>query len=924
MPARFPLLVLLVSLSAAPLLRPAIASPPDVSALYIVRLRSAPPVASYRGGIPGYPATAVWESDPNGNATDATSDDTAAGYDGGGGAGTASVSSFAAAGAATTSGLGSWLGRRLRRPRVDVRAPGVRAFKQLLQRMQQAVLRDSGVAAGKMVYSYMHASNGFSATSTPLVSPLPHPRFPPSPPSFPPFPTLVSPLPHPRFPPSPPSFPLARPPSLPPFSYMHASNGFSATLTPAQVQRMRRHPSVASVTQARVVRPATTDSYKFLGLPGSLWADAGGPSSAGDGTVIGIVDTGIWPEHASFDDTPFFPIPQLSYPLPSPHLIPFLPFPSSPPHAPPHSHRIAYPRPGKQGYSSTLPSVHGGHVSQHHPTNPPLPLHPSTLPVPTRATAARSLLCMEATCPSTTPLTHRYPSTPPPSPSPPGLQQHAPNRMCMVHGVWCMGYGAWGMVHGAWGMGHGAWCMGHGAWGMVAAAGNNNVPIPNIGTASGMAPGARLAVYKIFWQTNGYMYATSPDIFSAVDQAVADGVDVLSLSLGGASPTDTYFDDVPFISVHAAGVFVAFAAGNEGRPSAFAATGYRTLCNFSPYYMTVGASTITRNGASISSTTAAATSTAASLETPSNTTTPTALAAATTVSTLNGARIPASISPAATAAPVVAYFSSTGPLAKPSAATPAAYPSNTILKPDIIAPGVQLYAAFPGRTVGSKGGFEALSGTSMATPHIAGIAALIIQQHPDWTPSQIMSAMMTTARTTNTGNGAIKNEYGAAASPWEIGAGHVVPAMVVNPGLTYDAGEQDFKNFLAGQNYKRAKGEFGTASLRALSAKNLNRPAISLPKVHNKASVTRTVTNVADTTSTYTVRIKKPAGVKVKVSPSSFTIAPGQRKTFTVTVVVKWASQSFKFGSLTWVDNKGHSVRSVLAVQPSSACWFGC
>ncbi|CAI5508058.1 unnamed protein product, partial [Closterium sp. Naga37s-1] len=731
-------------------------SPPDVSALYIVRLRSAPPVASYRGGFPGYPATAVWDSDPNGNATDATADDATAGSSA---AGVASASSASAAGAATTSGLGSWLGRRLRRPRVNVRAPGVRAFKQLLQRMQQAVLRDSGVAAGKMVYSYMHASNGFSAT-----------------------------------------------------------------LTPAQVQRMRRHPSVASVTQARVVRPATTDSYKFLGLPGSLWADAGGPSSAGDGTVIGIVDTGIWPEHASFDDT---------------------------------------------GYSSTLPTGWSG------------------------------------TCPTTS--------------------DFACNKKIIGGGIFSAGFENGGTtidLSGDWksprdSAGHGTWCAG-------AAAGNNNVPIPNIGAASGMAPGARLAVYKIFWQTNGYMYATSPDIFSAVDQAVADGVDVLSLSLGGASPTDTYFDDVPFISVHAAGVFVAFAAGNEGRPSAFAATGYRTLCNFSPYYMTVGASTITRNGASISSTTAAATSTAASLETPSNTTTPTALAAATTVSTLNGARIPASISPAATAAPVVAYFSSTGPLAKPSAATPAAYPSNTILKPDIIAPGVQLYAAFPGRTVGSKGGFEALSGTSMATPHIAGIAALIIQQHPDWTPSQIMSAMMTTARTTNTGNGAIKNEYGAAASPWEIGAGHVVPAMVVNPGLTYDAGEQDFKNFLAGQNYKRAKGEFGTASLRALSAKNLNRPAISLPKVHNKASVTRTVTNVADTTSTYTVRIKKPAGVKVKVSPSSFTIAPGQRKTFTVTVVVKWASQSFKFGSLTWVDNKGHSVRSVLAVQPSSACWFGC
>ncbi|CAI5999995.1 unnamed protein product [Closterium sp. NIES-64] len=275
-----------------------------------------------------------------------------------------------------------------------------------------------------------------------------------------------------------------------------------------------------------------------------------------------------------------------------------------------------------------------------------------------------------------------------------------------------------------------------------AAAGNSNVQISNIGAASGMAPGARLAIYKVFWQAGGNLYATSTDIFSAVDQAVADGVDVLSLSLGGASSTDTDFDDVPFISVNAAGVFVAFAAGNEGRQ-------LRTLLHDS------------------------------------------------------------SISPAATAAPVVAYFSSTGPLDKPSSATPAAYPSNTILKPDIIAPGVGLWSAAPDKTVGSGGWFVALSGTSMATPHIAGIAALIIQQRPDWTPSQIMSAMMTTARTTDTNNGAIQNEFGRAATPWEIGAGHVVPARVVNP-------------------------------------------------------------------------------------------------------------------SLTWVDNNGHSVRSVLAVQPSSACNFGC
>ncbi|CAI5479461.1 unnamed protein product [Closterium sp. Yama58-4] len=732
--------------------------PPDVSSLYIVRLRSAPPVASYRGGFPGFPATAVWDSDPNGSATDAAASDAAA--NGSVAVGTASVSSSsssAAAGAATTSGLG-WLGRRPRRARVNVRAPGVRAFKQLLQRMQQAVLRDSGVDAGKMLYS---------ASKVVSYPAIPCDRLPCDPHPLRLFRSLV--------------FSLT-PSRVPFFSYKHASNGFSATLTAAQVRRMRRHPSVASVTQARVLRPATTDSYKFLGLPSSLWAAAGGPSSAGDGTVIGIVDTGIWPEHGSFDDT--------------------------------------------VGYYVAMPRLDTGIWPEHgsfddmHPTDPPLPILPSAAPPP-----------------STNPPPHQgYSSTLPAgwSGTCPTTSDFACNKKIIGGGVFHKAFESgnttidltsdWHSARDS--SGHGTWCAG--------AAAGNSVPISNMGTANGMAPGARLAMYKVFWQANGYVYATSPDIFSAVDQAVADGVDVLSLSLGGASPTDTYFDDVPFISVHAAGVFVAFAAGNDGRPNSAAATGYRTLCNFSPYYMTVGASTISRDGASISPTTAAAGKTTAAataaispLETPSNTT-------ATTVSTLTGVRIPASISPAATtaAAPVIAYFSATGPLAKPSAAvTPSAYPSNIILKPDIIAPGVEIFSAAPDHTVGSGGWFVALSGTSMATPHIAGIAALIIQRRPDWTPSQIMSAMMTTARTTNTNNGAIQNEYGSAASPWEMGAGHVVPARVVDPGLTYDAGEQDFRNFLAGQNYNWAKGEFGTASLKAVAARNLNRPSISLPQI---------------------------------------------------------------------------------------------
>ncbi|GJP61010.1 hypothetical protein CLOP_g18219 [Closterium sp. NIES-67] len=84
-----------------------------------------------------------------------------------------------------------------------------------------------------------------------------------------------------------------------------------------------------------------------------------------------------------------------------------------------------------------------------------------------------------------------------------------------------------------------------------------------------------------------------------------------------------------------------------------------------------------------------------------------------------------------------------------------------------------------GTSVGDKGTDAQLSGTSMATPHLAGIAALIMQKYPSWSPAQVMSAIMTTARTTDTSGAPIQTAYGEAATPWDMGAGHVLPAKVL-------------------------------------------------------------------------------------------------------------------------------------------------
>ncbi|CAI5501704.1 unnamed protein product [Closterium sp. Naga37s-1] len=819
--------------SSAPphLLAPPIAaSTPKSSSLYIVRLRSALPLAAYRGGIASFSG---WTDD----------DDNAAGPSG-----------LRATAATVAQEEATLTGSIPRRARLSMENPQLKAYAQTLETQQIRIAADVGVTSDRIVYNLpplhfphpfpqpplltrslnpsartgcwgavdsqphsmaphiTHRTQPNPAHTVPqtllplpipraLTPPAPHsPPLLPSPPLSPPATVLTHTayrphlprsllglfIPHPFphlplnclvFPPtflcSPPPLPLSHLPR-----YMHASNGFAASLSPQQVRQLQRHPAVAAVTRSRRVTPLTTDSPTFLGMraTGSLWPANGGQASAGKGMVIGVVDTGIWPEHPSFSDA---------------------------------------------GFSSSKPAGWSGKCDT-----------TSEFKCNNKLVGARAFYK--------------------------GFK--ADNGGPDLSNDWLSPRDS-------------------------AAAGNKDVAMAG-GKASGMAPAARLAMYKVFWFSEGSLFAVSADIEAAVNQAVADGVDVLSLSLGGNDPTDTYFSHMPYLAANLAGVVVTYAAGNAGP-----FFGDRTLDNFSPFYLTVGASTIGRGGLTLK----AATSAAAALSNSSS----------------------ASATPAAIAYPSIAEFSSTGPLRDPSTDATGALPTNSILKPDIVGPGVDLYAAWPAEKVGKPGSYAQLSGTSMATPHLAGIAALIMQKYPKWSPAQVMSAIMTTAKTTDTSAAAIKNSYGEAATPWDEGAGQVFPAKVLDPGLTFDARAAAYRNFLAGQSMKQAQKEFLGANLTASAPRELNRPSISISRLRGTLTATRTVTSVLGASATYTATIKPPKGVDVTVSPSKFTIAKDGKVTFTVTFKVTKTSEDFQFGSLTWADGKGHSVRMVLAVQPT-------
>ena len=259
---------------------------------------------------------------------------------------------------------------------------------------------------------------------------------------------------------------------------------------------------------------------------------------------------------------------------------------------------------------------------------------------------------------------------------------------------------------------------------------------------------------------------------------------------------------------------------------------------------------------------------------------------------------------------VMADFSSRGP-------TPEA---RDFLKPDITAPGVNILAGgTPEKNDGSFGGyFQYLSGTSMSTPHIAGIAALLREAHPDWTPAIVKSAMMTTARQN------VINGDGTHADVFDFGAGHVNPNRAWNPGLAYDAG---FLDYLAGICGTTARDDAFSdpdatcASLESAGystdASDLNLPSIGIAELAGEQTVRRTVTNVSTKRGRYTATAKKPAGYRVKVRPQTLVLDPGQSATFEVTITNESApAGEWRFGRLVWRDAAGKfEVASKIAVR---------
>jgi len=270
-----------------------------------------------------------------------------------------------------------------------------------------------------------------------------------------------------------------------------------------------------------------------------------------------------------------------------------------------------------------------------------------------------------------------------------------------------------------------------------------------------------------------------------------------------------------------------------------------------------------------------------------------------------------SVTASAGNAPVMADFSSRGPNRADA----------NVLKPDLTAPGVDILAAsrpllsVEQRNQIANGAvapaeWESMQGTSMSSPHVAGLGALLHQLHPTWSPAAIKSALMTSAYSTlNDGQPRLQN----GLLPWAQGAGHVNPNVAADPGLVYDVSAIDYDRYLCGQNQlSLAK----CSVIGSIQPYNLNLPSLTTANVLGKFTFTRTVTNVSDRASIYTAQAAI-SGFTATVSPTTLSLNPGESKPFTVTLSRTTAAKNvYQYGSLVWSDGT-HTVRSPLTAKAS-------
>lgn len=656
-------------------------------------------------------------------------------------------------------------------------------------------------------------------------------------------------------------------------SYKRSFNGFAAKLTDQEKEKLSNMNEVVSVFPSRPLQLQTTRSWDFMGFNEKVKRNAG---VEGD-IIVGVIDSGIWPESDSFKDEGFGPPPK-----------------------------------------KWKGACEGG----------------------------KNFTCNNKVI---------------------GAQYYLTES---ARDEW-----------------------GHGTHTASTAAGNavKDVSFYGLaqGTARGGVPAARIAVYKVCSREKS---CSAHNTLGAFDDAIADGVDIITISVSFTAIRDFDEDPIAIGAFHAMekGILTSNSAGNNGPSGA-------TVSSVAPWMLTVAASSMDRRiidkvvlgdgrtlvGNSVNTFALNGTSfplihgkdvsrnctekSAGSCEQgcldsdlvkgkivlcnrytsgvseaykvgalgsiltnyiniddasfvlplPASTLNNTEYNEA--MSYMNSTRDPqANILKSEVikdlVAPIVASLSARGPnLILPD-----------IIKPDISAPGVEILAAYsPNASISipqdmRRVKYNIMTGTSMACPHATAVAAYVKTFHPDWSPAAIKSSIMTTAWPMNETNSNI------SSGEFAYGSGHINPVKAIDPGLVYEASKEDYVKLLC--------MKYEESMVRLISGDNSSCPTgsekgspvdLNYPSMGAKVAAVepftvkfhRTVKNVGLANSTYRAIMSPNAKVDIKVVPEVISFASlNEEKTFDVTVAGSGLPYELRVSaSLVWSDGT-HSVRSPIVV----------
>jgi len=724
--------------------------------------------------------------------------------------------------------------------------------------------------------------------------------------------------------------------------YKVVFNGFSAMLTDDEVRALKKNPGVASISADSILQLDTSYTPTFLGLdkPGGLWDQLGGQDKAGEGIVIGIVDGGIWPEQDSFADR----VDENGNPSRSGSKLAY--------DAPPASwkgicqvgegfsasdcnNKLIGARWFKQPtqtlhwteFLSARDSVagaegHGGHGDH----------TASTAGGNAHVTAMTNGLSLGK-------ITGMAPRA-----------RIAAYKVCWTDGV----TGANG-------------CATSNSVAAIEQAVKDGVNVINFSIGPNAGGGAFNEPTEV-----AFLGAAAAGVFVAASAgnsgpatAPVAHISPWLTTVGNSTHNRTYAGDVALGN----GVTVTGASGNANTPSAplilakdaglagvDPANPSLNLC-FGPAdgattYLdpakVTGKILVCDRGSNVLVNKSANGKTAGAVgviiaNTPTSATT--ILNQAHTISTVHitsadGQKVKDyyAATPGATAA-----LNNLRGIVDPKIVAPQMNSSSSrgpnvananIMKPDLTAPGTDILAAVSADLPHAQhdavaGGAEApvkdfafYTGTSMASPHVAGIAALLKQRHPDWSPAMIKSALMTTAYDTfNDGqNGAVPWDSTVRTTgtlPWGQGAGHVAPSVAVDPGLVYDLSTVDYARFLCGLGITNVFSPGTCSAVGTIQPYNLNLPSLTAASVLGIQTLSRTVKNVGDAAATYNATAVLP-GYTVAVEPATLNLAPGAAGTFTVKLTRTTAPlNTWVYGKLTWSDGT-HTVRSPLTARAAT------